>query len=97
MVSQLFHFLYFGVSTFSFFIFWCLNFIFVQLSVKLFYFGVSILFFSILMSQLYFCSIKCLKLFYFFYFDVSTLFLFNQVFKLLIFIQTSVSCPIETY
>ena len=60
--------------------------------------------FSIFVSQLYFCSIKCLnilfflflfnqvsKLFDFFYFDVKTLFLFNQVFGLLIFIQSSAS------
>ena len=44
--------------------------------------------FSILVSQLYFCSIKCLNFFEFFYFCASTLFLFNQVFKLLIFVQS---------
>ena len=53
--------------------------------------------FFTLVSQLYFCSIECLNFFYFFYFDVLILFLFNQVFKFLIFVKSSVSRPIKTY
>ena len=40
--------------------------------------------FSILVSQLYFCSIKCLNFYIFSIFFVPTLFLFNLVFELLI-------------
>ena len=54
------------------------------------YFGVSIFYFSILISQLYFYLIKC-QFFLFFYFSVSTLFLFNQILELLIFVKSSVS------
>ena len=46
---------------------------------------------TILVSQIYFCSIKCLNFFYFFYFGALTLFLFNHMYKLLIFVQSSFS------
>ena len=67
-----------GVSTFLFFLFWCLNFFLFNQVSKLFYFfylGVSTLF---LFNQVY-------KLFIFFYFCVSTLSLFNQMSKLFFF------------
>ena len=37
------------------------------------------------------------QFFHFFYFGVSTLFLFNEVFKLLTFIQSSASYAIKVY
>ena len=58
---------------------------------KLYFCLIKCLNFSILVSQRYFYSIKCLKFSIFSILTSLTLFLFNQVFELLIFAQSSVS------
>ena len=92
LFNQVFKLFHFGVSILFLFnqVFKFCIFLFVS---QLYFYSFKCLNFHFFYFSIitFFCLIKCLNFSFFFYFGVSTLFLFNQVFELLVFVQSSAS------